>query len=86
MTTIKDKINMEWTDDIPEADGMYLVTFLAKWTSWNGEEKEFRGIDLVECSVDENYKVTWYTDKIAKRFPGSTVEIVVWMYLPEVFE
>ena len=78
-------LNNMWTDDIPDADGEYLVTFLANWTSWTGEAKQFRGIDIIECGVDED-EVTWYTQDIEKRFPNGTVTIVAWMELPEACE
>ena len=88
MTTLTDRQYLEdrWTDDIPESDDLYLVTFLATWTGWRGNGKEFRGISLVECSVDEDHHVTWYTKDIEQRFPGSQVEIIAWMPLPEVAE
>lgn len=91
MTTLTDRKYLEdlWTDDIPEENGEYMVTFLAKWFSWNGEPKEFRGIDIVECDVTndgDHWNVTWYTKEIEKRFRDATIEVIAWMPLPEVAE
>ena len=58
-------INDMWIDpaDAPEEDGLYLVTFLATWKDWNDAPHSFRGIDLVECTVDDD-QASWVTNKI----------------------
>ena len=83
MTKLYGKQYMEelWTDEVPEDEGLYLVTFL----STRGD-REFRGLDLVECTLDEKGRPTWHTGQIQKRMQADKVEIIAWMDLPEVAE
>ena len=81
MMTINN-INDLWiTGEYPEESGEYLVTFHAQHKD---PYFDFRGIDMIECDIDEDGRPIWYTQDIEKRFPrAERIRITAWMDSPD---